>query len=88
MSFSCSEITGVESRKQERCQQAKESCINYTVIVRISWELILFVFCSVFLSSQAPAVITPGTFSFLSCFFSIQAQGQTAELQVSQAVAQ
>lgn len=85
MAFSCSETTGVEPRKWERCWQAKESCINYTAVVKISWKLILFVFCSVFLSSQASAVITPGTFSFLSWFFSIQAQGHAAELQVNQA---
>lgn len=45
------------------------------------------VFCSVFLGSQAPAVITPGTFSFVSCFLRVQGQGHAAELQVNQAVA-
>lgn len=86
VAFSCSEITGVEPRKWERCRQAKEFCTNYTAVIKISWKLILFVFCSVFLSSRAPAVIKPGTFSFLSCVFSIQAQGHAAELQVNQAV--
>lgn len=39
-----------------------------------------------FLTSQVPAIITPAAFSFLSFFFSIQAQGHAAELQADQAV--
>lgn len=44
-------------------------------------------FCSVFLSSQVPAILTPAAFSFLSFSFSIQAQGQAAEPQAGQRVA-